>query len=275
MRRTARTLAIALALARRPAGDGPGARRAAPRRRFPRCSSSGASIRSSSRARRGRGPPTCWAVLAVNRRPSAQPASAERTWLFFGGLAAIGVALASPIEAYEGSLFSVHMVQHLLLMLRRRAAAAGRRTDHAGAARASPPLGEAPAAVDPPQPGAEGDLVPGRDVAPVRGRELGLALQHALRRGAREPAAPLLPARDLPVPRRSCSGGRSSGSTLAVAHALPGPAVLPVPRAAPELVPRRRTALSRRGALPALRDQRRPGARRRSRTSSSAACSCG
>jgi putative membrane protein len=34
-----------------------------------------------------------------------------------GGLAAIGLALASPIEAYEGVLFSVHMVQHLLLML--------------------------------------------------------------------------------------------------------------------------------------------------------------
>jgi putative membrane protein len=40
-----------------------------------------------------------------------------RTWLFMGGLAAIAVALLSPIEAYEGALFSVHMVQHMLLQL--------------------------------------------------------------------------------------------------------------------------------------------------------------
>ena len=42
---------------------------------------------------------------------------AYRSWLFCAGLAAIGVALLSPIEAYEGSLFSVHMVQHMLLEL--------------------------------------------------------------------------------------------------------------------------------------------------------------
>lgn len=40
-----------------------------------------------------------------------------RTWSFLLGLAAILVALNSPIEAYEGVLFSVHMVQHMLLML--------------------------------------------------------------------------------------------------------------------------------------------------------------
>jgi putative copper resistance protein D len=33
------------------------------------------------------------------------------------GLATIGLALTSPIEAYEGVLFSVHMVQHMLLEL--------------------------------------------------------------------------------------------------------------------------------------------------------------
>jgi putative membrane protein len=58
-----------------------------------------------------------WAVRRVNRAHAANPHPAHRTWLFGGGLTAIGVALASPIEAYEGVLFSVHMVQHLLLEL--------------------------------------------------------------------------------------------------------------------------------------------------------------
>jgi putative copper resistance protein D len=53
----------------------------------------------------------------VNRAHPASRQPAYRAWLFAGGLAAIGVALLSPIEAYEGSLFSVHMVQHMLLEL--------------------------------------------------------------------------------------------------------------------------------------------------------------
>jgi putative copper resistance protein D len=57
------------------------------------------------------------AVRRVNRAHPGNPHPAHRSWLFLGGLAAIGVALLSPIEAYEGSLFSVHMVQHLLLQL--------------------------------------------------------------------------------------------------------------------------------------------------------------
>ena len=58
-----------------------------------------------------------WAVRRVNRAHPANRVPAVRSWLFGGGLAAIGVALVSPIEAYEGSLFSVHMVQHMLLEL--------------------------------------------------------------------------------------------------------------------------------------------------------------
>jgi putative membrane protein len=57
---------------------------------------------------------------AVRRVAAAHPSNPpprHRTWLFLGGLAAIGLALLSPIEAYEGQLFSVHMVQHLLLEL--------------------------------------------------------------------------------------------------------------------------------------------------------------
>ena len=58
-----------------------------------------------------------WAVRRVNRAHPENPHPAYRSWLFVGGLAALGIALLSPIEAYEGSLFSVHMVQHMLLEL--------------------------------------------------------------------------------------------------------------------------------------------------------------
>jgi putative membrane protein len=58
-----------------------------------------------------------WAVRRVNRGHPGNRQPAYRSWLFGGGLATIGVALLSPIEAYEGTLFSVHMVQHMLLEL--------------------------------------------------------------------------------------------------------------------------------------------------------------
>jgi putative membrane protein len=59
-------------------------------------------------------------IVAVRRVAAAHPANPHpryRSWLFIGGLVAIALALCSPIEAYEGQLFSVHMVQHLLLEL--------------------------------------------------------------------------------------------------------------------------------------------------------------
>jgi putative copper resistance protein D len=58
-----------------------------------------------------------WAVHTVNRAHPRNRHPRIRTWSFMGGLVAIGLALASPIEAYEGVLFSVHMIQHLILML--------------------------------------------------------------------------------------------------------------------------------------------------------------
>jgi putative copper resistance protein D len=58
-----------------------------------------------------------WAVRRVNREHPGNRQPAYRSWLFCAGLAAIGVALLSPIEAYEDALFSVHMVQHMLLEL--------------------------------------------------------------------------------------------------------------------------------------------------------------
>ncbi len=42
---------------------------------------------------------------------------AQRTGCFLGGLAAIGIALQSPLEAYDTALFSVHVVQHLTLTM--------------------------------------------------------------------------------------------------------------------------------------------------------------
>ena len=58
-----------------------------------------------------------WAVRRVNTAHPGNRQPTYRAWLFLGGLASIGIALLSPIEAYEGTLFSVHMVQHMLLEL--------------------------------------------------------------------------------------------------------------------------------------------------------------
>jgi cytochrome c oxidase assembly factor CtaG len=56
-------------------------------------------------------------VRRVARLHPERPVPARRTAAFFGGLAAIAVALLSGIERYDTTLFSVHMVEHLLLML--------------------------------------------------------------------------------------------------------------------------------------------------------------
>ena len=58
-----------------------------------------------------------WAVGVVNRLHGANPVPRFRVWCWFGGLAMLFVALASPIATYDTTLFSVHMVQHLLLTL--------------------------------------------------------------------------------------------------------------------------------------------------------------
>ena len=60
-----------------------------------------------------------WVVLRrrLQRSHPAHPPSAWRDAAFLGGLATLVIALTSPIEAYEGQLFSVHMLQHMLLEL--------------------------------------------------------------------------------------------------------------------------------------------------------------
>lgn len=56
-------------------------------------------------------------VRLVNAAHPATRVPPIRTWAFLGGLAAIAVALMSGIGRYDTALFSVHMVQHLLLTL--------------------------------------------------------------------------------------------------------------------------------------------------------------
>ena len=55
-----------------------------------------------------------WLVL---RRRDPRRWHAGQLAAFLGGLAAIFLALASPIEPFAGLLLQVHMVQHLLLMM--------------------------------------------------------------------------------------------------------------------------------------------------------------
>ena len=58
-----------------------------------------------------------WMVDRIDRRHPHNPVPVPRTIAFLAGLLAIAVALQSGIERYDTTLFSIHMVQHLLLML--------------------------------------------------------------------------------------------------------------------------------------------------------------
>lgn len=58
-----------------------------------------------------------WAVRRVNETHPANPVSPRRTAAFAAGMAALAFALLSGIDRYDTTLFSVHMVQHVLLTL--------------------------------------------------------------------------------------------------------------------------------------------------------------
>jgi putative copper resistance protein D len=58
-----------------------------------------------------------WAVRRVNRAHPGNTVPRSRVIAFVAGLAAIEIALQSIIERYDTTLFSVHMVQHILLTL--------------------------------------------------------------------------------------------------------------------------------------------------------------
>ena len=58
-----------------------------------------------------------WAVRRVDRAHPTNRVPRRRTIAFLAGMLALAFALISGIERYDTSLFSVHMVQHVLLML--------------------------------------------------------------------------------------------------------------------------------------------------------------
>jgi cytochrome c oxidase assembly factor CtaG len=58
-----------------------------------------------------------WAVRRIDGTHPANPVPRRRTVAFVGGMAAIAIALMSGIGRYDTTLFSVHMVQHILLVL--------------------------------------------------------------------------------------------------------------------------------------------------------------
>jgi putative copper resistance protein D len=57
-----------------------------------------------------------WAVRRVDAAHPANPVPRDRPAFFLLGLAAIAIALQSGIERYDTTLFSLHMVQHVILI---------------------------------------------------------------------------------------------------------------------------------------------------------------
>ncbi|HEV2951351.1 MAG TPA: cytochrome c oxidase assembly protein, partial [Actinomycetota bacterium] len=58
-----------------------------------------------------------WAVRRVNAAHPANPVPVRRSVAFTAGMIALAFALLSGIDRYDTTLFSVHMVQHLLLAM--------------------------------------------------------------------------------------------------------------------------------------------------------------
>ena len=225
------------------------------RRSCPACSSPGAWIRCRWSGVALAAAAYLWAERHVARRHPANPPRAWRRWAFLGGLAAIVLALSSPIETLRGpALQRAHGAAHAAGAGCRPAAAA-RCAGDAGAARRVA-IGPSPAA------GACCTAAPLAVLTfplvtwlRLRRGQLGLALQHPVRPGPGESSAALPAARHLPgcgAPLLVAGGRRRSGP---MAPAPPGAALLPVPGDAAELVPGRGADERASGPLPALPEQ--------------------
>ena len=61
-----------------------------------------------------------WAYAAgvgrVRRRTPRSPFPRRRIGFFYGGIAVVVIAIASPVARYDTDLFAVHMIQHMLLI---------------------------------------------------------------------------------------------------------------------------------------------------------------
>jgi putative membrane protein len=58
-----------------------------------------------------------WAVRRVDAAHPTNPVPRRRTWYFLAAMGVLALALVSGIDRYDTTLFSVHMVQHVLLIL--------------------------------------------------------------------------------------------------------------------------------------------------------------
>ncbi len=58
-----------------------------------------------------------WAVRRVDAAHPANPVPRRRSAAFVGAMVALAFALMSGIDRYDTTLFSIHMIQHILLML--------------------------------------------------------------------------------------------------------------------------------------------------------------
>ena len=179
-----------------------------------------------------------------------------RYWSWMAGLLVLLIALASPIGTYDTTLFSVHMVQHLLLTMVAAPLLAHGRADHAASARRRRP--EHAAARDPAAAalvaGAR-HLVPGRDLrssfaavmwgshfSPLFDASLDNEAIHIFEHALYLGTGP------------ACSGGRWWAPILALAPAPPGAHRLPVPGHAPVGIPGPGHLFRAGGAVFALRD---------------------
>ena len=160
----------------------------------------------------------------MNRGPSGDTrCRGRRTLASSAGWSRSPFALMSGIERYDTTLFSIHMVQHLLLMLVAAPLIAlaapitlllrvARPTSGGGASCRSSTRGA-----------IRGLCLPGRRLAAVRGGDVGHPLLAAVRRGAREPVAPRPRAPPVPVDGAAVLVAGRRPRPEPVADAPPGP----------------------------------------------------